>query len=167
MKKAIRLLEEGTFIIIDLIRSEYPFAPFSKHLVYDALHAAPAPIEHPGDPHWHTTSPRNMPDINPADLSRPDPITTAVPASLSLSKANGTSPLVTTKSAKAVNTVQRIDLEPLYTGLKSAIGDNWGKYKDAISLFILGTVVGRKTPSQIFFKQSMAANMKAPSLQVH
>ena len=77
-------------------------------------------------------------DIDPAALSRPDAITTATPASLSLSKANGVPPPLSTKAAKASNTIQRIDLEPLYTSLKSAIGDNWGRYKQALSLFILG-----------------------------
>lgn len=79
-----------------------------------------------------------MPDIDPAALSRSDPVATAAPASLSLSKANGVTPISTTKATKTVNTVQRIDLEPLYTSLKAAIGDNWGNYKEAISLFILG-----------------------------
>ena len=79
-----------------------------------------------------------MPDINPAALSRPDAITTANPASLSLSKANGVSVPSTQKALKTISTAQRIDLEPLYTSLKAAIGDNWGGYKEAISLFVLG-----------------------------
>jgi transcriptional coactivator HFI1/ADA1 len=32
----------------------------------------------------------------------------------------------------------RIDLEPLYTALKQAIGEQWGTYKDALSLFVMG-----------------------------
>lgn len=81
-----------------------------------------------------------MPDIDPAALSRPDPLSTANPASLSLSKAqaHGIAALPLQKVAKAVNTAQRIDLEPLYTSLKNAIGDNWAAYKESISLFVLG-----------------------------
>jgi transcriptional coactivator HFI1/ADA1 len=77
-------------------------------------------------------------DIDPAALSRPDAIATATPAALSLSKANGAPPPITTKNAKAANTIQRIDLEPLYSSLKAAIGDQWERYKQALSLFMLG-----------------------------
>lgn len=84
-----------------------------------------------------------MPDIDPAALSRPDPITTAVPASLSLHKSNGTPPVAAAKAAKVVNAAQRIDLEPLYTSLKYLIGDNWAKYKEALSMFILGVLIQR------------------------
>lgn len=80
-----------------------------------------------------------MPDIDPAALSRSDPAPTLNPGSLSLSKTNGVSIPSSTKAQKTTNAAQRIDLEPLYTNLKAAIGDHWGKYKDAISLFILGT----------------------------
>ena len=79
-----------------------------------------------------------MPDIDPAALSRSDFVVTAHPSSLSLSKVNGVSALPTQKAIRTVSTAQRIDLEPLYTSLKSAIGDNWGKYKETISLFVLG-----------------------------
>ena len=79
-----------------------------------------------------------MPDIDPAALSRIDSVATANPSALSLSKINGVSALPVQKATKTVSTAQRIDLEPLYTSLKAAIGDNWGKYKEAISLFVLG-----------------------------
>ena len=79
-----------------------------------------------------------MPDIDPAALSRLDSVATANPSALSLSKINGVSALPVQKATKTVSTAQRIDLEPLYTSLKAAIGDNWGKYKEAISLFVLG-----------------------------
>jgi transcriptional coactivator HFI1/ADA1 len=78
-----------------------------------------------------------MPDIDPAALSRP---------SISLS-----TPILSTKSItvsapgsqKATKTSQlipaRIDLEPLYTALKLAIGlEQWVKYKDATGEFLLG-----------------------------
>ncbi|KAL8721281.1 MAG: hypothetical protein Q9225_001985 [Loekoesia sp. 1 TL-2023] len=79
-----------------------------------------------------------MPDIDPAALSRSDPVATAIPNPLNLSKINGSSVPSSSKAQKTTNAAQRIDLEPLYTNLKAAIGDNWGRYKDAISLFILG-----------------------------
>ena len=79
-----------------------------------------------------------MPDIDPAALSRLDSVATANPSALSLSKINGVSALPVQKATKTVSTAQRIDLEPLYTSLKAAIADNWGKYKEAISLFVLG-----------------------------
>lgn len=77
-------------------------------------------------------------DIDPATLGFSDSVTTANPASLSLSKTNGFSAQPSLKAIKTVNTAQRIDFEPLYTSLKAAIGDNWGFYKDAFNQFMLG-----------------------------
>ena len=79
-----------------------------------------------------------MPDIDPAALSRSDSLTIANPSSLSLKQVNGVSAITSQKAVKTVSAAQRIDLEPLYTSLKAAIGDHWGKYKEAFSLFILG-----------------------------
>lgn len=78
-----------------------------------------------------------MPDIDPAALSRQDSISQPL-TSLVINKTNGASAAPAQKTPKAPNTVQRIDLEPLYTSLKAAIGDQWGKYKEATSLFVLG-----------------------------
>jgi len=78
-----------------------------------------------------------MPDIDPAALSRQDSISQPS-TSLIINKTNGASATPAQKAPKAPNTVQRIDLEPLYTSLKAAIGDQWGKYKEATSLFVLG-----------------------------
>lgn len=86
-----------------------------------------------------------MPDIDPAALSRSDSITTANPSSLSLKQVNSVTAPSSQKASKTVSTAQRIDLEPLYTSLKAAIGENWGKYKEAISLFILGVLCTRST----------------------
>ena len=50
-------------------------------------------------------------------------------------------PLTTSTSQKGSKPAQvcpRIDIEPLYTALKSGIGDNWTTYRDAVSRFILG-----------------------------
>lgn len=80
-----------------------------------------------------------MPDIDPAALSRSHSIATTTLNPLNISKINGASGSSTTKAPKPTNGAQRIDLEPLYTNLKAAIGDNWGRYTDAIGLFLLGT----------------------------
>lgn len=80
-----------------------------------------------------------MPDIDPAALSRSDTISQPINTSLANSKLNGANPPLTLKTTKSPNTAQRIDLEPLYTSLKAAIGEHWGNYKEALSLFLLGT----------------------------
>ena len=79
-----------------------------------------------------------MPDIDPAALSRQDSISQPS-TSLVINKPNAPSAAPAQKAQRAPNTVPRIDLEPLYTSLKTAIGDQWGKYKEATSLFVLGT----------------------------
>lgn len=79
-----------------------------------------------------------MVDINPAALSRP---------SISLS-----TPILSNKSInvsvpsihKAPKTSQlipaRVDLEPIYTKLKSSIGaEQWPTYKESITNFLIGT----------------------------
>ena len=79
-----------------------------------------------------------MPDIDPAALSRSDSISATFPGTLSIKQPNGVSALPSQKTVKTVNATQRIDLEPYYTSLKAAIGENFAKYKEAICLFILG-----------------------------
>ncbi|KAL8953489.1 MAG: hypothetical protein Q9222_000636, partial [Ikaeria aurantiellina] len=90
-----------------------------------------------------------MPDIDPAALSRTDTLTTTIPNPLNLSKTNGAAALPSSKAQKTNIANQRIDLEPLYMNLKAAIGDNWAKYKDAISYFILGHLNQNELSSQI------------------
>ena len=80
-----------------------------------------------------------MPDIDPAALSRSDTLSHPITTSLTNSKLTGASASLTVKTTRSPNTAQRIDLEPLYTSLKAAITEHWGKYKEAISLFLLGT----------------------------
>ncbi|KAH8671380.1 transcriptional regulator of RNA polII, SAGA, subunit-domain-containing protein [Xylariales sp. PMI_506] len=75
-----------------------------------------------------------MPDIDPAALSRP---------SVNLSTPILKSITVSTPSAQKPKTSQiipaRIDLEPLYTALKSAIGsEQWTIYKESTTQFMLG-----------------------------
>lgn len=80
-----------------------------------------------------------MPDIDPAALSRLDTISQPISTSLTNSKLNGASAPLSLKTTKSPNTAQRIDLEPLYTSLKAAIGEHWTNYKEALSSFLLGT----------------------------
>jgi transcriptional coactivator HFI1/ADA1 len=75
--------------------------------------------------------------IDPAALGAPeaadhDPVPPARPA------APGTPPVIQ-KTSKALISVPRLDLEPLYSDLKTAIGENWSQYKEATALFLLGT----------------------------
>lgn len=82
-----------------------------------------------------------MPDIDPAALGRLDG--TMIPNGSSTPvTASKTLPGATPSSAKANKTAAptpRIDLEPIYTSLKSAVSSHyWSIYKDAISGFILG-----------------------------
>ena len=79
-----------------------------------------------------------MPDIDPAALTRTDTFSQPLGPPPSSLKLNGVTSLATQKATKAVNTVQRIDLEPLYTSLKAATGDHWADYKETIGLFVLG-----------------------------
>jgi transcriptional coactivator HFI1/ADA1 len=78
-----------------------------------------------------------MPDIDPAALSRPSISTTPIlpPKTINASASN------VPKVSKSNHVPPRIDLEPLYTALKSAIGEHWGTYKAAISLFVMGSYI--------------------------
>lgn len=68
--------------------------------------------------------------MNPADLTlsiSPGSLSAKpVPAPLTTTQKNGKTP------------VPRVDLEPVYTQLKGALGDQWGDYKAAINAFVLG-----------------------------
>ncbi|EQL04142.1 hypothetical protein OCS_00166 [Ophiocordyceps sinensis CO18] len=78
-----------------------------------------------------------MPDIDPAALSRPT-VTLSTPVlsnkALSLNAA-GTAKM--TKSSQIIPA--RIDLEPLYSVLKAAVGsEQWAVYKEAPAEFLIG-----------------------------
>lgn len=67
--------------------------------------------------------------MNPADLTlniSPSLSSKALPVS-SLSQRNGRIP------------IPRVDLEPIYTQLKAALGDGWADYKAAVNAFVLGS----------------------------
>jgi hypothetical protein len=75
-----------------------------------------------------------MPDIDPAALSRPAISTTPILPPKTISAPAPSVP----KPSKLSHVPPRIDLEPLYTALKQAIGEHWGTYKESISLFVMG-----------------------------
>jgi transcriptional coactivator HFI1/ADA1 len=80
-----------------------------------------------------------MPDIDPAALSRPAVgLSTPILSSKSLS-ISGSGSQKFPKSSQIIPT--RIDLEPLYGALKSAVGpEKWVVYKEATGEFLLGTI---------------------------
>ena len=88
-----------------------------------------------------------MPDIDPAALSRPATTPTGVP--LTPAKALPSASLSASKAPKTHAMATRIDLEPLYTDLKSAVGDNWSTYKRAIGLFVLGSLNHQELVEQV------------------
>ncbi|KAI1380707.1 transcriptional regulator of RNA polII, SAGA, subunit-domain-containing protein [Hypoxylon crocopeplum] len=76
-----------------------------------------------------------MPDIDPAALSRPS-VSLSTPTLKSITVSAPTTQKVT-KTSQIIPT--RIDLEPLYTALKSAIGnEQWNIYKESTTQFVLG-----------------------------
>lgn len=79
-----------------------------------------------------------MPDIDPAALIRSDTIPQSTSATSVTARPNGITTPLFLKTSKSSSVAQRIDLEPLYTNLKAAIGEHWGQYKEALSLFLLG-----------------------------
>jgi transcriptional coactivator HFI1/ADA1 len=77
-------------------------------------------------------------NIDPTALSRPISTTPILPPKT----ISATAPNVAKSSSKISGHVpQRIDLEPLYTALKLAIGEHWGTYKESISLFVMGQYI--------------------------
>lgn len=68
--------------------------------------------------------------IDPAALSRTD--------SSNPAKSAASNPSTTVKSSRTLPSVPRLDLEPTYTELKAAIGDNWTEYKESTTFFLLG-----------------------------
>ncbi|KAI0134269.1 transcriptional regulator of RNA polII, SAGA, subunit-domain-containing protein [Xylariales sp. AK1849] len=75
-----------------------------------------------------------MPDIDPAALSRPSvSLSTPILKSITVSAPSSQKP----KTSQIIPA--RIDLEPLYAALKSAIGpEQWVVYKDSTTQFMLG-----------------------------
>ncbi|KAF4976792.1 hypothetical protein FZEAL_6598 [Fusarium zealandicum] len=78
-----------------------------------------------------------MPDIDPAALSRPSVgLSTPVLSTKTLSGSGSGAPKIA-KSSQIIPA--RIDLEPLYTALKSVIGnEQWVVYKESTTEFLIG-----------------------------
>ncbi|KAF3480307.1 uncharacterized protein GIQ15_05654 [Arthroderma uncinatum] len=74
--------------------------------------------------------------IDPAALTGTTDFASVVSASTT--KAASVAPPITQKTTKALISVPRLDVEPIYTELKGAIGDGWTEYKQATTLFLLG-----------------------------
>ncbi|OAA62540.1 transcriptional co-activator [Niveomyces insectorum RCEF 264] len=76
-----------------------------------------------------------MPDINPADLSRPSvSLSTPVLANKSITVSAALKPVKTSQIIPP-----RIELEQAYTALKAAIGsEQWKVYKEATTQFFIG-----------------------------
>lgn len=73
-----------------------------------------------------------MPDIDPSSLSRPAAGQSTTPIAYQHAGS-----LKGTKTSQIIPA--RIDLEPLYTALKAAIGsEKWTTYKTAVAEFVLG-----------------------------
>ncbi|KAM0557227.1 hypothetical protein ACHAPJ_005491 [Fusarium lateritium] len=78
-----------------------------------------------------------MPDIDPAALSRPSvSLSTPILSNKTLAGSVPGAPKIA-KSSQIIPA--RIDLEPLYTALKAAIGnEKWATYKESTSEFLIG-----------------------------
>lgn len=68
--------------------------------------------------------------MNPADLS--------IAISPTLTTKTPVTPSSTLNKHGKIP-IPRIDLEPIYSQLKAALGDQWTEYKAAINAFTLGT----------------------------
>ncbi|KAI0479582.1 transcriptional regulator of RNA polII, SAGA, subunit-domain-containing protein [Xylaria cf. heliscus] len=77
-----------------------------------------------------------MPDIDPAALSSRPSVGLSTPVLKQITVSTPATQKIT-KTSQIIPA--RIDLEPLYTGLKAAIGlEQWNTYKDSTTQFVLG-----------------------------
>ncbi|KAI0540659.1 transcriptional regulator of RNA polII, SAGA, subunit-domain-containing protein [Xylaria digitata] len=77
-----------------------------------------------------------MPDIDPAALSSRPSVSVSTPVLKTITVSTPATQKIT-KTSQIIPA--RIDLEPLYTSLKAAIGiEQWNTYKDSTTQFILG-----------------------------
>jgi transcriptional coactivator HFI1/ADA1 len=78
-----------------------------------------------------------MPDIDPAALSSRPSVSLSTPVLKTITVSTPATQKIT-KTSQIIPA--RIDLEPLYTSLKAAIGiEQWNTYKDATTQFVLGS----------------------------
>ncbi|KAI1270936.1 transcriptional regulator of RNA polII, SAGA, subunit-domain-containing protein [Xylaria sp. FL0933] len=96
-----------------------------------------------------------MPDIDPAALSSRPSVSLSTPVLKTITVS-------TPATQKIIKTSQiipaRIDLEPLYTSLKAAIGiEQWNTYKDATTQFVLGRL------NQVEFSERVDPILASPN----
>ncbi|KAK4988103.1 hypothetical protein LTR66_007407 [Elasticomyces elasticus] len=76
--------------------------------------------------------------MNPADLTRRESVTQGTPSPAA--KTLPTPSSIAQKSGRAPAAAQRVDYEPTYTALRTAIGVRWGEYQAALRTFFLGNL---------------------------
>ncbi|KAI5290389.1 transcriptional coactivator hfi1/ADA1 [Ascosphaera aggregata] len=69
------------------------------------------------------------------------------------------------KHMKALVPVPRLDYEPIYTELKTAVGSDWASYKEAVTLFLLGYLNQREFSSRV--DHILLGNSKTTRLHNH
>ncbi|KAF2764203.1 hypothetical protein EJ03DRAFT_355980 [Teratosphaeria nubilosa] len=72
--------------------------------------------------------------MNPADLTLPTISPTLTNKTLATPQSNGL------KNGASRTSIPRVDLEPIYTQLKSALGELWTEYKTAVNAFVCGNI---------------------------
>lgn len=77
---------------------------------------------------------------NPASSSAPASGSTAS-KTVGGSNTGGGSSSSSKSGRGGLISVPRLDLEPVYTELKAAIGEHWAEYKQAVALFLLGMAI--------------------------
>ncbi|KAF2973496.1 hypothetical protein GQX73_g220 [Xylaria multiplex] len=96
-----------------------------------------------------------MPDIDPAALSSRPSVSVSTPVLKTITVSTPATQKIT-KTSQIIPA--RIDLEPLYTSLKAAIGiEQWNIYKDSTTQFILGRL------NQVEFSERIDPILASPN----
>ncbi|KAI0434347.1 transcriptional regulator of RNA polII, SAGA, subunit-domain-containing protein [Xylaria sp. FL1042] len=96
-----------------------------------------------------------MPDIDPAALSSRPSVSLSTPVLKTITVSTPATQKIT-KTSQIIPA--RIDLEPLYTSLKAAIGiEQWNSYKDATTQFVLGRL------NQVEFSERVDPILASPN----
>ncbi|KAI1355241.1 transcriptional regulator of RNA polII, SAGA, subunit-domain-containing protein [Xylaria sp. FL0043] len=96
-----------------------------------------------------------MPDIDPAALSSRPSVSLSTPVLKTITVSTPATQKIT-KTSQIIPA--RIDLEPLYTSLKAAIGiEQWNTYKDATTQFVLGRL------NQVEFSERVDPILASPN----
>ncbi|KAI0413820.1 transcriptional regulator of RNA polII, SAGA, subunit-domain-containing protein [Xylaria grammica] len=96
-----------------------------------------------------------MPDIDPAALSSRPSVSVSTPVLKTITVSTPATQKIT-KTSQIIPA--RIDLEPLYTSLKAAIGiEQWNIYKDSTTQFVLGRL------NQVEFSERIDSILASPN----